>query len=187
MYNKAIIITDQDVQPEEFSYPLYRLIEAGFDVDLCLTGSDSATDKSGVSLVGLYKKSYPKKYTVGMCQLDEIYDVIILPGGFAPEKVRLQPLVLEFLKIANAQKKIIGAICHGPQILMSAGLCKGKNMTAFVGVKDDLINAGANYMGEGTFSDDNIVTADHYRENPLFMKYILGEYANYVLGNYVGH
>ena len=187
MYNKAIIITDQDVQPEEFSYPLYRLIEEGFDVDLCLTGHMQATDKSGVSLLGLYKKSYPSKDVLSSSQLKQDYDVIILPGGFAPEKVRLQPLVLEFLRLANQSQKIIGAICHGPQILISAGLCKGKNMTIFDGVVDDLKNAGANYIGRGTFTDGNIITADHYRENPSWMKAILKEYGRYILANYVGH
>lgn len=136
MYNRAIIITDQDVQPEEFSYPLYRLIEAGVDVDLWLTGSLDATDKSGTGLRTLYNKSYPSK-EIRVAADFRNYDIVILPGGFAPERVRLNLSVIEFVNNAVYNGSIVGAICHGPQILISANVCKTIEMTCFIGVKDE--------------------------------------------------
>lgn len=185
MYNRAVIITDQDVQPEEFSYPLYRLIEAGIEVELCLTGKVDATDKNGTELRTLYKKSYPDRDFISPSQLKHVYDIVILPGGFAPERVRLNNDVLRFLKEHNEKGRIIGAICHGPQILISAGLCKDKVIAAFEGIHHDITNAGGIYV-KGSVVEGNLVTADHYRENPRWMKLLLETYEAYVLANYVG-
>lgn len=188
-YKKAIIITDQDVQPEEFSYPMYRFIEEGFDVHLWLTGSMAATDKSGTGLATLFNKSYPNKFIYGSCKYPEAreFDIAIIPGGWAPEKVRMDSNVLQFLILMNSSNKIISAICHGPQVLISADLCRNKQMTAFVGIKDDMVNAGAIYKGSGTYIDENIVTADHYRENPAWVKKTLEVYNKYVAQTYTVH
>ena len=184
-YKTAVIITDQDVQPEEFSYPLYRLIEEGFVVDLWLTGAVTATDKSGTGLATLFSKSNQGRIITDVAQVID-YDVTIIPGGFAPERVRLNQGVLYYLRHCDKHQRIIGAICHGPQVLMSAGVLKDKNSTCFIGVKDDLINAGGKYAGPGVYVDGNLVTADHYRENPMWMKKTLELYDKYTLAHYVG-
>jgi protease I len=71
---------------------------------------------------------------------------------------------------------LVAAICHGPQVLISAGLLKGKKATCFSGMKDDLINAGATYVDAPVVVDGNLITSPHYRNNPEFMKAILEQY-----------
>lgn len=198
-YKRAVIITDQDVQPEEFSYPMYRFIEEGFDVHLWLTGDRNATDKSGTGLATLFHKSCPNKEVYGKVPVtlesntnyrypDPIqFDLAIIPGGWAPERVRMDTNVILFLQQMNNAGKTISAICHGPQVLISAGLCKNRHMTAFIGVKDDMVNAGAIYRGAGTFIDGNIITADHYRENPTWVKTTLEVYDRYASQTYTVH
>ncbi|HAS90453.1 MAG TPA: hypothetical protein DCS48_14320 [Desulfovibrio sp.] len=99
------------------------------------------------------------------------FDLVMLPGGFeAPDRVRLLPEVLEFIRHMNAQGKLIAAICHGPWILISAGITKGRKMTAYWSIETDMINSGADYQHKAPLVvDGNIITSPHYNNNGEFM------------------
>lgn len=164
----AVIITGPGFQDEEFIYPYYRLLEAGFKVDVATKGKVVARGKYGM----------PATPTVDTADLaEEDYDLVILPGGHeAPDRVRQDKSVLEFVRRMYERQKVVGAICHGPWILISANLVKNKKATCYVGMSDDLKNAGALYVDAPVVEDGNLVTAPHYRNNGDFMKAILKKF-----------
>jgi len=105
------------------------------------------------------------------------YDLIVVPGGReAPERIRQIKEALTFIKEAHGSGVTIASICHGPWVLISAGIIKGKMATGYVGIKDDLINAGANYLDVPVAVDENIVTSPHFRDLPAWMKKTLEVY-----------
>lgn len=159
---KAVIITAQNFQDEEFTYPYYRLLEEGFAVDVATPDKMAVFGKYGV----------PAKPTMDTKDLKAAdYDLVILPGGFeAPDRLRIRKEVLSFVKDMFTSGKIVAAICHGPWVCISAGILKGKKATGFMSIADDIRNAGATYLDENVVVDGNLVTSPHYRNNGDFMK-----------------
>lgn len=159
---KAVIITGPNFQDEEFIYPYYRLLEAGFEVDVAVNGKEEITGKYGV----------PARPTKDVTELDESdYDLVILPGGHeAPDRVRqLQP-VLDFVAAMHKANKVVSTICHGPWILISAGIVKGKKISGYIAIKDDIINAGAEYVDAPVVVDGNLISSPHYKYNGDWMR-----------------
>ena len=163
---RSVIITAPGFQDEEYVYPYYRLLEAGFSVDVSIKDKAVAYGKYGV----------PARPTMQHEELDvNDFDLVVLPGGFeAPDRVRLIPEVLEFIQAMDAQKKLIAAICHGAWILISAGITKGRKMTAYWSIEADVRNSGADYKHkEPLIIDGNLITSPHYNNNPEFMKAVI--------------
>jgi len=162
---RAVIITAQNFQDEEFTYPYYRALEAGYKVDVATPDKASVYGKYGV----------PAKPTVDTKDLNaKDYDLVILPGGFeAPDRLRLRKEVLKFVKNMYESGKVVAAICHGPWICISAGIMKGKKATAYMSIADDMRNAGAIYLEQDVVIDGNLITSPHYRNNPNFMKAVI--------------
>jgi len=96
------------------------------------------------------------------------FDALILPGGQAPEVLRLDPAVLAFVRAMDAAQKPIAAICHGPQVLISADLLRGRRMTCFKGIRDDVRLAGALYEDSAVVVDGNLITAREPSDLPRF-------------------
>ena len=167
--NRAVIITGKGFQDEEFVYPYYRLLEAGFRVDVATPGGEVVLGKYGI----------PARATMDAADLKEAdFDLVILPGGHeAPDRVRQVKEVLEFVKAMYEKGKVVGAICHGPWVCISAGIVKGKKATSYIGMADDLRNAGAEYVEADVVVDGNLVTSPHYKNNGDFMKAVLELYA----------
>lgn len=166
MQKRAVIITAQGFQDEEFVYPYYRLLEAGFSVDVATKDKVTVFGKFGI----------PARPTVSTDELKtENYELVLLPGGFeAPDRVRLLPEVLEFIRQMDQQKKLIAAICHGPWILISAGITKGRRMTAYWSIEADIRNSGADYQHKvPVVIDGNLITSPHYNNNGDFMKAVV--------------
>lgn len=166
MSRRAVIITAQGFQDEEFVYPYYRLLEAGFEVDVATKDKTPAFGKFGV----------PARPTLSTDDLKaDNYDLVLLPGGFeAPDRVRLLPEVLEFVRTMDEQKKLVAAICHGPWILISAGITKGRKMTAYWSIEADVRNSGADYQHKvPVIIDGNLITSPHYNNNGDFMKAVI--------------
>lgn len=180
----SVILVAEGVQDQEFWYPYYRLQELG-KVLTVAPSRDKLFGKYGIPITpDLSFTEYLFPRTLTKEQITQGYwfppeetvtpDILIIPGGWScPEILRMRPDALDIVKWCNAKNVVIGAICHGPQVLISAELCKGRYMTAYVGVKDDLINAGAMWCEGPVVRDSNIITAQHYRDNPKFMKEIL--------------
>lgn len=161
----ALILVASGFQDEEFIYPLYRLQEAGFETLVATPSGDDVFGKFGV----------PARATMSISESVQLNpDLLYLPGGFeSPDRVRLLPESGEVVRQADNRGIPIGAICHGPWILISAGIVAGRQMTGYLSILVDLQNAGAIVPDSPVVRDGNLVTADHYRNNGEFMKELL--------------
>lgn len=165
---RAVITIAQGVEDVEFSYPYYRLQEAGFWVDVATKGKLNITGKHGLPITA----TVDAEKIMGAD-----YDLLVVPGGYeSPDRVRQIKNVLKVVKEFNDTGKLIASICHGPWVLISANIVQGRKMTCYAGCKDDLINAGAEYVDAPVVVDHNIVTSPHFRDNPLWMKETLNQY-----------
>ena len=98
------------------------------------------------------------------------YDGILVPGGWAPDKMRRFPEVLEFIKVMDEAKKPIAQICHAGWVLISANILNGRKVTSTPGIKDDMTNAGATWVDEAVVVDDNIISSRRPPDLPPFAK-----------------
>ena len=167
---KAIIITGNLVQDHEFIYPYYRLLEEGFEIDVCIL--------EGKPVQGILGTSIPPNKDQIIKKIEEVkvddYSVLVLPGGVkAMEKVRQNKDIIKFISDFDKEKKIIACICSGAQLLISAKVVKGRKIAGYYSMKDDLINAGANYTDLPAVIDDNIITTAHYKDMGPWMKEVI--------------
>ena len=147
---KVAVLLDELVEDVEFIYPYYRFKEESFET----------------YAVGLERKTYKGKKGCSFKPdkvLEEIknetFDCVYIPGGYAPDRLRRYPEVLDFVKRHYEAGKIVAAVCHGPWVLISAKIVKGKRVTGYFAIKDDIINAGAIYTGNEVEVDGNLITA----------------------------
>ncbi|MHB8057988.1 MAG: type 1 glutamine amidotransferase domain-containing protein [Desulfuromonadaceae bacterium] len=158
---KALIISADHFEDSELLVPYYRLKEAGVKVTVASLKRGAITGKQG--------------YEVAVDNtLDEVnpddYAILVLPGGKAPAVVRKEPKALEIARSFFARNKPVAAICHGPQILISAGLLKGRRATCYMSVADELKEAGALYEDREVVVDGNLVTSRQPPDLPAFMR-----------------
>ena len=166
MPGKALIITGRLVQDHEFIYPYYRLQEEEYEVDVAVRGGETVLASYGVRVE-------PTKDIPELKVAD--YDVLVLPGGAkSMEYMRQDQEILDFIADFHASGKVIGSICHAGQLLISAKLVKGRNISGYYSIKDDINNAGAIYTDEPAVVDGNIVTTAHYKDLGPWMKTALG-------------
>lgn len=162
---RVAVLAENDYEDLELLYPWLRLIEAGAEVHVVGTGSTSTYQS---------KHGYPIKVDVVADQINAAdYDGVVVPGGFAPDRIRRYPAVLQFVRDLNAQGKVIAAICHAGWVLVSAGILKGKKATSTVAIKDDMINAGAAWVDQEVVQDGNLITSRKPADLPAFMKAII--------------
>lgn len=162
---KAIIITGKFVQDPEFIFPYYRLQEAGFEVDV-------ATE-DGQDTFGVNGNKILVNKTFSDIKIDD-YLALVIPGGArAMEYIRQNKLAISFIKGWNDKKKPIACICHGSQLLITAGIVKDKKISGYYSIKDDINNAGAIYVDAPAVVDGNIVTSPHYKYMGEWMKEFL--------------
>ena len=134
----------------EFWVPYMRMEEEGATVKVISSkAGERYTSKSG----GLIVESQIAADEITADQLDGL----LVPGGWAPDKLRRDTNILELVRKMNAQNKILGFICHAGWVAASAGICKGKRATGSTGIKDDMENAGAMWVDEPAFREGNLV------------------------------
>ena len=134
----------------EFWVPYMRVIEEGAEVRIIGSRADEIyTSKSG----GLTVESQVAASDINVDQLD----ALLLPGGWAPDKLRRDSNILQLVQQMNSQNKILGFICHAGWVAASAAICKGKRATGSTGIKDDMENAGALWVDEPAFREGNLV------------------------------
>lgn len=158
---KALIISADNFEDSELLVPYYRLKEAGVDVTVASLKRGAITGKQGYEVV--------VDKTIDEVNPDD-YAILVLPGGKAPAVVRKEPKALEIAKSFFVQNKPIAAICHGPQILISAGLLKGRRATCYKSVADELKEAGALYEDREVVVDGNLVTSRQPADLPAFLR-----------------
>jgi len=158
---KALMISADNFEDSELLVPYYRLKEAGVDVAVASLSRGAIKGKHG------YEVAVDKT-------LDEVnpddYAILVLPGGAAPALVRKESKALEIARSFFARSKPVAAICHGPQILISAGLLQGRHATCYKSVADELKEAGALYEDREVVVDANLVTSRQPADLPAFMR-----------------
>lgn len=158
---KALIISADNFEDSELLVPYYRLKEAGVAVAVASLKRGTITGKMG------YEVAVDK--TIDEVNPDD-YAILLLPGGKAPAVVRTEPKALEIAKSFFARNKPVAAICHGPQILISAGLLKERRATCYRSVAEELKEAGALYEDREVVIDGNLVTSRQPSDLPAFMR-----------------
>lgn len=179
----VVIIVANEFEDVELLYPLLRLSEEGAKIIVVPVKSGLHPRPSAEKPVsGRYGTPVPlevmapgKRYIIKT--LEEIkpgeVDCLLFPGGFSPDALRINKKVIELVKKANQLGKLIAAICHGPQVLISAGIVRGKRVTAYEAVRDDLINAGAVFEDVPAVRDGNIITGRVPDDLPEFCREII--------------
>lgn len=147
---KVLIFLEELVEDVEFLYPYMRFKEEGYEVVSAGPVMKEYKGKKGMSF---------KPDVVLKDIIHESFDCVFIPGGYAPDRLRRYTEVLSLVKRSYEEGKLVCAVCHGPWVLISAKLVEGKRVTGFPAIKDDLINAGANYTGEPVEADKNLITA----------------------------
>jgi protease I len=164
-HKKILIFVHNLYEEMELHYPRYRLLEAGMEVVV-------AGPQKKESYVG--KHGYP-------CEADEAiskiqashFDGLVIPGGYAPDKLRIIPEVLQITKQMHAEGKLIAFICHAGWVPASAGILKGATCTSYKAIKDDLVHAGAHWVDERVVVDKNLISSRHPTDLPHFSLAIL--------------
>ena len=143
----------------EVWYPKLRLEEAGYEVPLVGMGEASYRGKHGYPApVDGHARDFRSAELAG----------IIAPGGWAPDKLRRDKDVLAITREVFEAGKLVATICHGPWILISAGILRGRTLTSTVGIRDDVVNAGATWVDRPVHVDGNIVSARVPKDLPAF-------------------
>lgn len=153
------ILVGPEYEELEVWYPKYRLEAAGFETPLIGMGAGSYAGKHG----------YPCPVDLQTSELrgDKLAG-IIAPGGWAPDKIRRDVHALEAVRRVHEQGGLVASICHGPWILISAGVVHGRRVTGSAGVRDDLRNAGAIWVDEPVVTDGNLVSGRVPKDLPAF-------------------
>jgi len=164
--NKKVAILAEDRYEElELWYPLLRLKEAGLMTVVIGTGRASVfTGKYG----------YPIKPDITISQAKPTdFNAVVIPGGYAPDFLRRSSEVLDFVRKVWEGGGVVAGICHAGWVLISAGIVKGKKVTGFFSIKDDLINAGAEYRDAPVVVDGRLVTSRGPQDLPYFVREII--------------
>ena len=162
---KIAVLVEDLYQVLEVWYPFLRLKEESIEPVFVGTG---AKDTYGS------KEGYPAKVHTSIDKINaNNFDGVIIPGGYAPDILRRYEKVIEFVRDIHEQGKVVGSICHGGWVLVSANILRGKKATCFFAIKDDMIAAGAKYIDAEVVVDKNLVTSRKPEDLTAFMVEII--------------
>jgi protease I len=165
--SRVAVLVERDYEDSEFAETVRAMNDAG--VKVVVVGSGS-------------QKSYRGKRGRSRARVDmdadraktEDFDAVIVPGGYAPDKMRLHQSMIDLVRQTADRGRVVAAICHGPQLLISAGEVGGRRVTSWPSIAVDLVNAGAKWVDEPVVQDGNIITSRKPSDLPRFNKAILG-------------
>ena len=159
MPGTVLILVGPEYEDLEVWYPKLRLEEAGYTTILAGIGESSYRGKHGYPCpVAGHVRDFPAASLVGL----------LAPGGWAPDKIRRDKDALARVREVNESGGMIATICHGPWILISAGIVRGRRLTSTVGIRDDVVNAGAEWVDAPVVVDGNIVSSRVPADLPAF-------------------
>ncbi len=163
---RIVILAEEGFEDAELTEPLKAMKDAGAKVLVVGSGSqESYKGKRGMTTIKVDTTADKVKV--------ENFDAVIVPGGYAPDKMRLHQPMIDLVRKAYAAGKIVAAICHGPQLLISADIVRGRRVTSWPSVAIDLKNAGANWVDEQVVQDGNLITSRKPADLPRFNKAII--------------
>jgi len=163
---KVVAILAEDLYEDlELLYPYYRLKEEGAQV--VVVGSAGASSYAS-------KHGYPVSVDRQASDVEAAsVDAIIVPGGYAPDRMRRHEDMLTLVKNAFEQGKVVAVICHGPWVAISAGIVAGRRMTSTRAIKDDVVNAGAQWLDEEVVVARNLISSRSPSDLPAFCRAII--------------
>jgi len=161
---KALIISADNFEDTELLVPYYRLKEEGIHIDIASINKGKIKGKHG------YEVEVNKSLKEIM---PDDYDILILPGGRAPEVIRREKDAIDIARHFFEKNKPVAAICHGPQTLISANILKGKHATCYRTVADELKGSGAIYEDKEVVVDGNLITSRQPSDLPSFIREII--------------
>jgi protease I len=155
----VLILVGPEYEDLEVWYPKLRLEEAGFETRLAGIGDASYRGKHGYPCnVDGHIRDFPAEALVGL----------LAPGGWAPDKLRRDAEVLARVREVHSAGKMVATICHGPWVLISAGIVRGRRLTSSMGIRDDVVNAGAEWVDAPVVVDGNLVSSRVPKDLPQF-------------------
>ena len=156
------ILIDTLYQEMEVWYPFFRLQEAHAEVSFIAAEAGKTYNS---------KLGYPAKSSLSYDQVKtRDYDGVVIPGGYAPDHIRRHAKANQFVRDMNAEGKLVASICHGPWVLCSADILKGRHATSFFAIKDDVVHAGAIFEDSEVVVDGNLVTSRKPEDLPAFCR-----------------
>ncbi|MBU5468468.1 type 1 glutamine amidotransferase [Virgibacillus sp. MSJ-26] len=164
---KVCFLLDNNYEDSEMTSPYEAVKEAGHEA--VIVGIEQ-----GVALKGKKGTTYQSDMSIDKVDASD-YDAVIIPGGSAPEALRVNDAMVHFVKDADSQGKVIAGICHGPQVMISADILNDKQLTCYVGIRDDVKNAGGQYKDEEVVVDGNLITSRTPKDEPAFIREILNK------------
>ena len=159
----------QEVEDLEYWVPLMRLREEGARVISIGLTTQTVRGKHGLEMT-------PDISIDEAPRADEL-DGLVIPGGWAPDKLRRSQKVLQLVREMDAQGKIIGTICHGGWVPISAGIMRGRKAVGSTGIKDDIINAGGTWVNEAAFREGHMVWGRVVEDIPDFCRELVAALA----------
>jgi protease I len=161
---RVLVFAEENYEDLELWYPKLRLIEAG--VEVIVAGPREKVYKS--------KHGYPAETDGNVADFSAAdFDGVVVPGGWCPDRLRRYSEVLTFTREIDEAGKVVAAVCHGGWVLVSADVLRGKRCTSVPAIKDDMKNAGAEWVDEPCVVDRNLVTAQVPKDLPAFCREIL--------------
>lgn len=160
---RIAILVENLYEDLELWYPALRFRADGAEVIMVGTGDETYTSKHG----------YPVQADTRAEDVRAVdFDAVIIPGGYAPDHMRRQPAMIDLVRNAFDQGKIVAAVCHAGWMLASADIVRGKRVTCFASIKDDMINAGGRYEDAEVVRDGNLITSRKPDDLPAFCRTI---------------
>lgn len=157
---RIVVLAESQYQELELWYPVLRFREAGADVVV-------AAPEGGALYAS--KLGYPVRSDVAVSAIDAAdVDVLVIPGGFAPEAMRRSAPLLDLVRACYSDGALVAAICHAGWVLVSAGIASGRTLTCVPVIKDDVISAGASYTDQPVVRDGNLITSRLPNDLPAF-------------------
>jgi len=160
---KVVVLVEDSYQELEVWYPYYCLRQLG--AKTVLAGPEKREYRS--------KYGYPAQAELPVKQLSpKDWDCVVIPGGYAPDRLRRHSEVNQFVKKMFEAGKVVAAICHGPWVAISAGILRGRKCTCYYAIKDDVINAGAKYSDAEVVVDGKLISSRNPGDLPAFCREI---------------
>ncbi len=162
---KAALLVEDMYNELEVWVPYYRLKEEG--VQVVVIGSGTALTYAGKYGIPITVDKSAKEVKV------EDFDAVIIPGGYAPDKMRIHPEMVKLVKDAVNMGKVVASICHGGWMLASANIIRDRRVTSYIAIKDDLVNVGALWEDSELVKDGNIITSRKPDDLPVFCRSVI--------------
>jgi len=164
-HKRILCLVHEAFEDLEFWYPYYRLVEEGATLTV-----------AGETKGAVYHGKYGVPATSDMAYRDADptqFDGLLVPGGWAPDKIRRFPEVRELVRAMNDRGAVLGQICHAGWVFISAGILKGRRVTSTPAIKDDMVNAGALWVDEPVVVDGNIVSSRRPSDLPYYARALI--------------